>query len=213
MAGELYFFRLSVCFSRSLRGWRFPPRASRRSGEKDCPFSTLFPRLEFIFEQGWSDGLSGALLIGTAALSTRIPGALLAGLWISSKQYLIPFIFPWMCLYRQEKKRSLVCIATVIFLYLLPLCNDPQGYLWSTFGLQFLQPFRPDSLSYLFGPVYLLILGVIIWLLGLLTRIKTILNEHKLTPNAALELIFWLLWAFLSSTNKPSQIIILVSIY
>jgi hypothetical protein len=156
----------------------------------------FFPRLEFIFEQGWSDGLSGALLLGTAALSVRIPGALLAGLWISSKQYLIPFIFPWMSLYRQEKKRSLVCIATVCLLYLLPLCNDPKAYLWSTFGLQFFQPFRPDSLSYLFGPVYLLILGAIIWLFGLLTRIKTILNEHKLTPNAALEIVFWLLWAF-----------------
>jgi hypothetical protein len=156
----------------------------------------FFPRLEFIFEQGWSDGLSGALLLGTAALSARIPGALLAGLWISSKQYLIPFIFPWISLYRQEKRRSLVCIATVCLLYLLPLFNDPQAYLWSTFGLQFLQPFRPDSLSYLFGPVYLLILGAIIWLFGLLTRIKTILNEHKLTPNAALDVVFWLLWAF-----------------
>jgi uncharacterized membrane protein (DUF106 family) len=51
-------------------------------------------------------------------------------------------------------------------------------------------------LSYLFGPVYLLILGVIIWLFGLLNRIKTILEENKLTPNAALELVFWLLWAF-----------------
>ena len=156
----------------------------------------FFPRFEFIFEQGWSDGLSGGLLLGTAALSARIPGALLAGLWISSKQYLIPFIFPWMSLYRQEKKRSLVCITTVCLLYLLPLCNEPQAYLWSTCGLQFFQPFRPDSLSYLFGPVYLLIPGAIIWLLGLLTRIKTILNEKKLTPNAALEVMFWLLWAF-----------------
>ena len=164
--------------------------------KKVALLALFFPRLEFIFEQGWSDGLSGALLLGTAALSTRIPGALLAGLWISSKQYLIPFILPWMSLYRQEKKRSLVCLATVIILYLLPLCNDPQAYLWSTFGLQFLQPFRPDSLSYLFGPVYLLILGVVIWLFGLLTRIKTILNEHRLTPIAALELVFWLLWAF-----------------
>jgi len=164
--------------------------------KKIALLAIFFPRLEFIFEQGWSDGLSGALLLGTAALSARIPGALLAGLWISSKQYLIPFIFPWMSLYRQEKKRSLVCIATVCLLYLLPLCNDPKAYLWSTFGLQFFQPFRPDSLSYLFGPVYLLILGAIIWLFGLLTRIKTILNEHKLTPNAALEIVFWLLWAF-----------------
>jgi hypothetical protein len=164
--------------------------------KKIALLALFFPRLEFIFEQGWSDGLSGALLLGTTALSARIPGALLAGLWISSKQYLIPFILPWMSLYHQEKKRSLVCMATVVSLYLLPLCNDPQAYLWSTFGLQFLQPFRPDSLSYLFGPVYLLILGVIIWLFGLLTRIKTILNEHKLTPNAALELVFWLLWAF-----------------
>jgi len=165
-------------------------------GRKIALLALFFPRLEFIFEQGWSDGLSGALLLGTAAFSALIPGALLAGLWISSKQYLIPFIFPWMSLYRQEKKRSLVCIATVCLLYLLPLFNDPQAYLWSTLGLQFLQPFRHDSLSYLFGPVYLLILAAIIWLFGLLTRIKTILNEHKLTPNAALDVVFWLLWAF-----------------
>jgi len=51
-------------------------------------------------------------------------------------------------------------------------------------------------LSYLFGPVYLFIPAILLWLLGLFFRIKIILNEHKLTPNAALELVFWLLWAF-----------------
>jgi len=164
--------------------------------KKIALLALFFPRLEFIFEQGWSDGLSGALLLGVAALSTRIPGALLAGLWISSKQYLIPFIFPWIILFRNEKRRSVICIATVGLLYLLPLCNAPKDYFWSTFGLQFVQPFRPDSLSYLFGPVYLFIPAILLWLLGLFFRIKIILNEHKLTPNAALELVFWLLWAF-----------------
>jgi len=164
--------------------------------KKIALLALFFPRLEFIFEQGWSDGVSGALLLGVAALSTRIPGALLAGLWISSKQYLIPFIFPWIILFRNEKRRSVICIATVGLLYLLPLCNAPKDYFWSTFGLQFVQPFRPDSLSYLFGPVYLFIPAILLWLLGLFFRIKIILNEHKLTPNAALELVFWLLWAF-----------------
>ena len=164
--------------------------------KKIALLALFFPRLEFIFEQGWSDGLSGALLLGAATLSTRIPGALLAGLWISSKQYLIPFIFPWIILFRNEKRRSVICIATVGLLYLLPLCNAPKDYFWSTFGLQFVQPFRPDSLSYLFGPVYLFIPAILLWLLGLFFRIKIILNEHKLTPNAALELVFWLLWAF-----------------
>ena len=72
----------------------------------------------------------------------------------------------------------------------------PKDYFWSTIGLQFIQPFRPDSLSYLFGPVYLFIPAIIIWLLGLFFRIKIILIARKLTPNAALEIIFWLLWAF-----------------
>lgn len=164
--------------------------------KKIALLALFFPRLEFIFEQGWSDGLSGALLLGAAALSTRILGAFLAGLWISSKQYLIPFIFPWIILFRQEKRRSVICIATVGLLYLLPLCNAPKDYFWSTFGLQFVQPFRPDSLSYLFGPFYLLIPAILLWLLGLFFRIKIIHNEHKLTPNASLELVFWLLWAF-----------------
>lgn len=164
--------------------------------KKIALLALFFPRLEFIFEQGWSDGLSGALLLGAAALSTRIPGAFLAGLWISSKQYLIPFVFPWIIFFREEKRRSVICMATATFLYLLPLCMSPHAYFWSTFGLQFVQPFRPDSLSYLFGPVYLLIAGVFLWVLGLYFRIKNIIDEHKLTTNTAFELIFWLLWAF-----------------
>jgi hypothetical protein len=164
--------------------------------KKIALLALFFPRLEFIFEQGWSDGLSGALLLGTAALSTRVPGAVLAGLWISSKQYLIPFILPWISFSREKRGRSVICIATAGLLYLLPLCINPYAYLWSTFGLQFIQPFRPDSLSYLFGPIYLLISGIFLWLLGLFFRIKIIINENKLTQNAALELVFWLLWAF-----------------
>jgi len=164
--------------------------------KKIALLALFFPRLEFIFEQGWSDGLSAALLLGTAALSTRIPGAILAALWISSKQYLIPFVLPWMSLYQQEKKRSIVCLSTVGLLYFLPLFSEPQAYFWSTFGLQFVQPFRPDSLSYLFGPLYLLTAGIFLWFLGLFFRIKNILKERKLTPHSALEIVFWLLWAF-----------------
>ena len=164
--------------------------------KKIALLALFFPRLEFIFEQGWSDGLSGALLLGTATLSTRIPGAILAGLWISSKQYLIPFVLPWMSLYQQEKMRSVVCLSTVGLLYFLPLFSEPQAYFWSTFGLQIVQPFRPDSLSYLFGPLYLLTAGVFLWFLGLFFRIKNILKERKLTPHSALEIVFWLLWAF-----------------
>ena len=164
--------------------------------KKIALLALFFPRLEFIFEQGWSDGLSGALLLGTAALSTRVPGAVLAGLWISSKQYLIPFILPWISFSREKRGRTVICIATAGLLYLLPLCINPSAYLWSTFGLQFIQPFRSDSLSYLFGPIYLLISGIFLWLLGLFFRIKIILKEKELTQNAALELVFWLIWAF-----------------
>jgi len=42
----------------------------------------------------------------------------------------------------------------------------------------------------------LLIAGVFLWVLGLYFRFKNILDEHKLTPNTAFELILWLLWAF-----------------
>jgi hypothetical protein len=58
------------------------------------------------------------------------------------------------------------------------------------------QPFRPDSLSYLFGPFYLLTAGIFLWFLGLFFRIKNIRMERKLTPHSALEIGFWLLWAF-----------------
>ncbi|NBS54806.1 hypothetical protein EBT23_04490 [bacterium] len=156
----------------------------------------FFPRLEFVFEQGWSDAWSGALLLWTAVFSRNFAGGLFAGVWIASKQYLIPFALPWLCILRKQRITALTCIGLSGFLYLLPLIDQPKDYLWSVFGLQFIQPFRPDSLSFLFGPGYLTILAVGIWLLGLIPRIRLLAAAPRYSAYATFGFLHWTLWAF-----------------
>lgn len=156
----------------------------------------FFPRLEFIFSQGWSDAWSGTLLLAAAALSHTLGGGLCAGLWIASKQYLIPFAFSWICDLRRQKVASLICLSVATGLYLLPLCIEPEPYLWSVFGLQFIQPLRPDSLSFFFGPKYLMILAAAFWLMGFIFRCRTLLKTPSFSSPAAMEWMHWLLWGF-----------------
>ena len=156
----------------------------------------FFPRLEFIFEQGWSDAWSGALLLGMAVFARTAGSGFCAGLWIASKQYLIPFALPWIFDLPRHRVRSLICLGLATSLYLLPLVFKPGDYLWSVFGLQFIQPFRPDSLSFFFGPTLPAVLVAVFWLLGLPPRLRDFLSYPRFSPESAMGLLHWLLWAF-----------------
>lgn len=167
-----------------------------RQDRRIALLALFFPRLEFVFEQGWSDDISGALLLGSAVFARFAGGGAIAGLWIASKQYLMPFALPWMCCFQTKRRASLICIIISAILYLLPLFNHPNDYLWSVFGLQFAQPFRPDSLSFLFGPNYLLIFACIFWLVGIWPRARSMLTTPRFHPTAVFDFIYWGLWAF-----------------
>lgn len=159
----------------------------------------FFPRLEFIFEQGWSDAWSGALLLCAAVFARNAAGigaGISAGLWIASKQYLIPFILPWIVDLKKQKLPSIICLVVVVALYALPLGLQPGAYLWSVFGLQFIQPLRPDSLSFFFGPTILMIFGASFWLLGIIPRCRGLLATPRFSPQASMSLLHWLLWGF-----------------
>ena len=167
-----------------------------RQDRRIALLALFFPRLEFVFEQGWSDDVSGALLLAAAVFSSTLGGSVFAGLWIASKQYLLPFLIPWLCYSPAKRKATLICLIVTGLLYLLPLLNHPNEYLWSVFGLQFVQPFRPDSLSFLFGPNSLLIIACICWLLGLWPRIQSMQASPRFQPSAVFDFVYWALWAF-----------------
>lgn len=156
----------------------------------------FFPRLEFIFEQGWSDAWSGVLLLGAAIFSRNAGAGICAGLWIASKQYLLPFALPWVMNLKNQKFPSLICLGVAAGLYILPLGFQPGAYLWSVFGLQFIQPFRPDSLSFFFGPTYLMVLAASLWLLGFGPRCRSLLAAPRFSAQATVAVLYWLLWGF-----------------
>ena len=89
----------------SMAGWL---GMRNRQDRRIALLALFFPRLEFVFEQGWSDDVSGALLLAAAVFSSTLGGSVFAGLWIASKQYLLPFLIPWLCYSPAKRKATLI---------------------------------------------------------------------------------------------------------
>ncbi|HVE82739.1 MAG TPA: hypothetical protein VND93_07815 [Myxococcales bacterium] len=116
------------------------------------------PRAFFILENAWVEPLCTLLLVATAwCAARRRPGLLpwALGLLLASKQYLVlavplcALLLPGP-LRRRELAKLLGRALAVTLAVSLPLALwDVNAFTRSVIALQFRQPFRPDSLSYL----------------------------------------------------------------
>jgi len=162
----------------------------------------LNPRLEFFFEQGWTDSLTPGLLglaLGALSISSRASDILLA-CWIGSKPYLIPFAglrIPR----RGDLKNAYLLWGGVVVLYAIPLFIGPKAYLWSAFQIQFVQPVRTDSLSFLFASAPALLGALLVWVAGLIALVRRPLLLFC-DPNMRLLLLGWLLFAFFAFNKQ-----------
>jgi hypothetical protein len=162
----------------------------------------LNPRLEFFFEQGWTDSLTPGLLglaLGALSISSRAADILLA-IWIGSKPYLIPFAglrLPE----RGDQKNVLLLWGGVVALYAIPLFMGPKAYLWSAFQIQFVQPVRTDSLSFLFAPTPVLIGALLVWVAGLIALVRRPALLFC-DPDRRLLMLGWLLFAFFAFNKQ-----------
>ena len=201
-AGQLiigdYRFVFTLLFGAGLLAFGNSSEKARVS----CLCILLNPRLEFFFEQGWTDSLTPGLLglaLGSVAVSSRASDILLA-LWIGSKPYLIPFA-ALRVPHRGDMKYVSLLWGGVVLVYAVPLLMGSKVYLWSCFQLQFVQPVRTDSLSFLFAPPTILIGAILVWVAGLvaLVRRPRVLLED---PDRRLLLLGWLLFAFFAFNKQ-----------
>jgi hypothetical protein len=115
------------------------------------------PRGFFVLEAGWTEPFAVLLLAATVFVACRRPRALPVplGLLFAVKQYLVLglFLVPLLPAGLRSKHRSLAWKAlAVAALVTLPLALwDLPAFVRSAVLLQFRQPFREDSLSYLAG--------------------------------------------------------------
>jgi hypothetical protein len=162
----------------------------------------LNPRLEFFFEQGWTDSLTPGLLgLAMGALSiSSYAGDILLAIWIGSKPYLIPFAGLKMP-QRGNLKNVILLWGGVVVLYAIPLVIGSKAYLWSAFQIQFVQPVRTDSLSFLFAPAPALIGALLVWVAGLIAHVRRPALLFS-DPNRRLLLLGWLLFAFFAFNKQ-----------
>jgi len=115
----------------------------------------LYPRIEFIFERGWADGLSSGLSLLAVATSYWLPwlAGIILGAFLATKPYFLVFwpslFLAWSKGYLNKPKLLGLGILTLpIFFYLLPCLVKPSYYFWSIFFINIKIPPRPDSLSF-----------------------------------------------------------------
>jgi hypothetical protein len=113
------------------------------------------PRGFFVVEAGWIEPFAILMLAATVYAACRrgrgwaIACAVAFGLLIASKQYIVLAV-PLMMLLPVRNVRLTVLIGFVVAAVTLPLVLwDFKAFLHSAVTLQFRQPFRADSLSYL----------------------------------------------------------------
>jgi len=115
----------------------------------------LTPRGFYVLEMAWTEPLLVGLLAATVFCACRFPRALpvMLGLMLCVKQYtvfMVPLIWLLTPLRGRALWRLLVGAATTALVVSLPLALlDPTSFYWSVLELQFHQPFRIDSLSFL----------------------------------------------------------------
>lgn len=157
----------------------------------------LFPRIEFIFERGWADGLSSGLSMLTIGTLSYLPylAAILFSFFLATKPYFLIF---WLCPVLailkkdQKRKRALftIFLALPIVLYFLPALDKPKNYFWSIFLINLKMPPRFDSLS--FYPFWDSASGFIcfvLWFVGLSKYFLSFFERKML-----IHLVFLLIW-------------------
>jgi hypothetical protein len=110
------------------------------------------PRVFFVVEQGWTESFAVCWLGATVfALRQRVPGGPLAlGLLCAVKQHLAIAIALYPLGEPARSRRAILTAAAVVLLVTLPFAWwDPAGFFRSVIWLQFIEPFRQDSLSLL----------------------------------------------------------------
>jgi hypothetical protein len=149
-------FRYSQLFAMTLSGALIAALASgRRNATLAATLFLFTPRGFFVLEQSWTEPYLVCLLAAVALCARRkwLATPWLTGLLLVAKQYtflLSPLL--WL-LPRPESARKwrsfLVPAAISGALVTLPLfLIRPEPFLRSVVFLQFLQPFRPDALSF-----------------------------------------------------------------
>ncbi|WP_224243661.1 hypothetical protein [Hyalangium gracile] len=115
----------------------------------------LTPRGLFILEMSWTEPLLVGLLAAAVFCACRYPRALpyVLGLMVAVKQYTV-FMLPLIPLLTPLRGRQLWGLlwragATALAVSLPLMIINPKAFIWSVVELQFHQPFRRDSLSYL----------------------------------------------------------------
>ena len=114
------------------------------------------PRAFFVIEQGWTEPFVALGLCLVAYASIRRPAWLPAalGFLFASKQYtlfLAPLVFVLFPVGQGRRAMSVLWrgVAIAVGIALPFAAWNPGAFFHSTVAFQFLQPFRPDSLSYL----------------------------------------------------------------
>jgi len=130
--------------------WLLARAAPGSTGELAASLVLFQPRTLFVLEQTWSEPLvlfcfALAVYAISRAAHRALTGAAL-GLLAVSKQYspflLVPLVFA------MQQRRGLWVAAAVLAAVLGPFfIGDPAGFWRGVVEFQFLQPFRPDSLS------------------------------------------------------------------
>jgi hypothetical protein len=133
---------------------------SQSSSEADDERRTLAalillftPRTFFLLEQGWTEPFFVLLLAATvySAHSSARANGVAAGLLCAIKQYVVVLLpLAWL-LWRGRNARARLATATIVAaIVTLPfIVWDASGFMRSVVLLQFQEPFRLDSLSYL----------------------------------------------------------------
>jgi hypothetical protein len=160
----------------------------------------LFPRIEFIFERGWADGLSSGLsmlTIGTLGLLPYLAVTLFSFFLATKPYFLIFWLCPLIAFLSMDKKRKKafqsILLGLPIILYFLPALDKPKEYLWSIFFINLKMPPRFDSLS--FYPFWDSTWGIIcfvLWFAGLTGHLLSLFE--KKTLNHLGFLLIWILF-------------------
>ena len=110
------------------------------------------PRVFFVVEQGWTEPFAVCWLGATVfALRQRVAGRALAlGLLCAVKQHLVIGLALYPLGESGRSRKSILIAAAVAALVTMPFAIwDPTGFFRSVVWLQFVEPFREDSLSVL----------------------------------------------------------------
>jgi hypothetical protein len=135
----------------ALCGWR---RGASGIAERQASLAALMllftPRIFFQIEQGWTEPFSVLLLAATVATAHMRASHVLSGLLLAVKQYLVVCLPLMFLLWPRTSGRRIPQAVAIAAAVTLPfLVWDPHGFLTSVVFLQFAEPFRTDSLSYL----------------------------------------------------------------